>query len=160
MLSELNFLLFEKYQVADLEGESSCDESNLAGNEGVLCQSGASGKKENTLYAVLYTSGSTGRPKGARITHKATFNRIMWQWETFPYRPNDVCIFKTTLTFVDSISEIWGPLLQVSIFFPPFGLQQSFHIVISPCRQSHFSYCPTKSPKMWNCLWRPWRIAE
>ena len=49
---------------------------------------------------------------------------------------------------------------RLVFFFPPFGLQQSLHIVISPCRQSHFSYCPTKSHKMWNCLWRPWRIAE
>lgn len=136
-----------------MEGESSSDESNLAGNEGIFCNSSspaASVKKENTLYAVLYTSGSTGRPKGARITHRATFNRIMWQWQTFPYRQNDVCIFKTTLTFVDSISEIWGPLLQVISSVCATITIVSY--LCHHCRQFHFSSFPTKSPKTWNCL--------
>ena len=48
------------------------------------------------LYAVLYTSGSTGTPKGARILHSAVLNRLMWQWEKFPYQPNDVCAFKVS----------------------------------------------------------------
>ena len=49
------------------------------------------------LYAVLYTSGSTGTPKGARILHSAVLNRLMWQWEKFPYQPNDVCAFKVSM---------------------------------------------------------------
>jgi Non-ribosomal peptide synthetase modules and related proteins len=39
-------------------------------------------------------------------------DRFRWQWNTFPYGPEEhVCCFKTALTFVDSVSELWGPLL-------------------------------------------------
>lgn len=53
--------------------------------------------RNDDLYAVLYTSGSTGRPKGARITHRAILNRLEWQWETFPYKADDICCFKVKL---------------------------------------------------------------
>jgi acyl-coenzyme A synthetase/AMP-(fatty) acid ligase len=40
-------------------------------------------------------------------------NRLSWQWKTLPYKLNEnYCIFKTALTFVDSVCEIFGPLLQ------------------------------------------------
>jgi non-ribosomal peptide synthetase component F len=71
------------------------------------------------LLAVLYTSGSTGTPKGVRLLHSAALNRLGWYWRTFPYQAEEVCVFKTTLTFVDSITEIWSPLLrghQVVVF--------------------------------------------
>lgn len=62
---------------------------------------------------VLYTSGSTGVPKGVRIPHKAIMNRLQWQFKTFPYGVSEkVCVFKTALTFVDSVAEIWGPLIN------------------------------------------------
>ena len=64
------------------------------------------------LLAVLYTSGSTGTPKGVRLLHRAALNRMCWYWRTFPYAADEVFVFKTTLTFVDSIAEIWSPLLQ------------------------------------------------
>lgn len=39
-------------------------------------------------------------------------NRLSWQWRTFPYTNTErVCVFKTALTFVDAVAEIWGPLL-------------------------------------------------
>lgn len=65
------------------------------------------------LAIVLYTSGSTGVPKGVRIPHQVILNRLQWQWQKFPYSKTERnCIFKTALTFVDSVSEIWGPLLN------------------------------------------------
>jgi acyl-coenzyme A synthetase/AMP-(fatty) acid ligase len=64
------------------------------------------------LLAVLYTSGSTGTPKGVRLLHQAALNRLGWYWRSFPYAEDEVCVFKTTLTFVDSIAEIWSPLLR------------------------------------------------
>lgn len=63
------------------------------------------------LAAVLYTSGSTGIPKGVRLEHRTILHRLGWQWRTFPYGTDEVGCFKTALTFVDSIAEIWAPLL-------------------------------------------------
>ena len=67
----------------------------------------------NQLAIVLYTSGSTGVPKGVLIPHATLLNRLQWQWRELPYFDNEErCVFKTALTFVDSVPEIWGPLLQ------------------------------------------------
>ncbi|MFL5696701.1 MAG: non-ribosomal peptide synthetase, partial [Ktedonobacteraceae bacterium] len=66
---------------------------------------------ENLAY-VIYTSGSTGRPKGVLATHRATINRLSWMWRTYPFAPGEVCCQKTSLSFVDAVWEIFGPLLQ------------------------------------------------
>jgi len=65
---------------------------------------------EQTAY-VIYTSGSTGGPKGVEGTHRASMNRFTWMWRTYPFASGEVCCQKTNLTFVDSIWEIFGPLL-------------------------------------------------
>ena len=69
-------------------------------------------ERQQELAVVLYTSGSTGTPKGVRLTHRNIIHRLCWQWKTFPYRASEVGCFKTALTFVDSIAEIWAPLLR------------------------------------------------
>ena len=61
---------------------------------------------------VLYTSGSTGRPKGVMGSHRATLNRLEWMYETYPFAPREVCCAKASLNFVDSIWELFGPLLK------------------------------------------------
>uniref|UniRef100_A0A182JJ91 AMP-dependent synthetase/ligase domain-containing protein n=1 Tax=Anopheles atroparvus TaxID=41427 RepID=A0A182JJ91_ANOAO len=71
------------------------------------------GHGESQLALVLYTSGSTGVPKGVRLNHETILNRLQWQWNRFPYSATErVGVFKTALTFVDSVTEIWGPLLN------------------------------------------------
>lgn len=112
-----------------VEESVSCTDVNLTENE---CLE----QIKDDLAIVLYTSGSTGIPKGetkdsnqilcgyfggnlnftyagVRLPHKVILNRLQWQFRTFPYSATEkVGIFKTALTFVDSVSEIWGPLLN------------------------------------------------
>lgn len=63
------------------------------------------------LAYVIYTSGSTGQPKGVEATHGATDNRLTWMWRTQPFAAHERCCQKTALSFVDSVWEIFGPLL-------------------------------------------------
>ena len=65
---------------------------------------------ENAAY-VIYTSGSTGKPKGVVGLQGATVNRLEWMYRRYPFAPAEVCCQKTSLSFVDSIWEIFGPLL-------------------------------------------------
>jgi non-ribosomal peptide synthetase component F len=60
---------------------------------------------------VLYTSGSSGRPKGVEGTHRGAMNRMRWMWERYPFKAGEVCCQKTNVGFVDSVWEIFGPLL-------------------------------------------------
>ncbi|HEX3320466.1 MAG TPA: condensation domain-containing protein, partial [Terriglobales bacterium] len=60
---------------------------------------------------VLYTSGSSGKPKGVEGTHAGALNRMQWMWERYPFAAGEVCCQKTNLGFVDSVWEIFGPLL-------------------------------------------------
>ena len=61
---------------------------------------------------VIYTSGSTGRPKGVVGLHRGAVNRFAWMWKAFPFERHERCCQKTALSFVDSIWEIFGPLLH------------------------------------------------
>ncbi len=61
---------------------------------------------------LIYTSGSSGVPKGVLGLHRGAVNRFAWMWENFPFLAGEVCALKTSLNFVDSTWEIFGPLLQ------------------------------------------------
>ena len=61
---------------------------------------------------VIYTSGSTGKPKGVMGTHKAIVDRLNWGWRALPFTPGEVCCQKTSVCFIDSVPEIFGPLLS------------------------------------------------
>ncbi|MEH2121092.1 non-ribosomal peptide synthetase [Nostoc sp.] len=68
-------------------------------------------KADNLAY-IIYTSGSTGTPKGVIGTHRGTVNGLHWLWKTYPFTKEEVCCQKTAISFVDSIWEIFAPLLQ------------------------------------------------
>ncbi|HKQ08258.1 MAG TPA: amino acid adenylation domain-containing protein [Blastocatellia bacterium] len=100
---------------------------------------------DNAAY-VIYTSGSTGTPKGVVASHTATLNRLEWMWAEHPFQPGDICCQKTIISFVDSIFETLGPLLQgVRLSIIPeeavkdptrlirnLGSRQVTHIVLVP----------------------------
>ncbi|TMC17286.1 MAG: methyltransferase domain-containing protein, partial [Chloroflexi bacterium] len=64
------------------------------------------------VASVIYTSGSTGKPKGVVTTHRAMLNRFAWMWEAFPFEAQERCCQKTSLSFVDAVWEMFGPLLR------------------------------------------------
>ncbi|MFN6461416.1 MAG: non-ribosomal peptide synthetase [Nostoc sp. DedVER02] len=64
------------------------------------------------LAYIIYTSGSTGTPKGVLGTHRGTINGLHWLWKTYPFTSEEVCCQKTAISFVDSIWEIFAPLLR------------------------------------------------
>ena len=66
---------------------------------------------DNLAY-VIYTSGSTGKPKGVLGLHQGAVNHFYWMWENYPFTQGEVCCQKTSLNFVDSVWEIFGPLLR------------------------------------------------
>lgn len=71
------------------------------------------------LY-IYYTSGSTGRPKGVIGTHEGFVNRLAFQFKHFPYDFDEVCLRRTPLIFIDSLVEIFAPLLSgIPIYSPP-----------------------------------------
>ncbi len=77
----------------------------------------------DALMYILYTSGSTGTPKGVCGIHRATVNRGLWMWNQYPFTSDEVCCHKTTLNFVDSVWEIFGPLLKgVKVVILPHSL--------------------------------------
>jgi amino acid adenylation domain-containing protein len=69
-----------------------------------------SGVMPDNLAYLIYTSGSTGAPKGVLGIHRACVNRFEWMWERYPFERDEVCCQKTSLSFVDSVWEIFGPL--------------------------------------------------
>ncbi|MCP6760233.1 MAG: amino acid adenylation domain-containing protein [Fischerella sp. CENA71] len=68
--------------------------------------------KPDHLAYIIYTSGSTGTPKGVLGTHRGTVNGLHWLWKTYPFSPKEVCCQKTAISFVDSVWEIFAPLLK------------------------------------------------
>ena len=80
------------------------------GREPVTTPDGGVGAHD--LAYVIYTSGSTGTPKGVLAVHQASVNRFAWMWRRWPFTSADICCQKTSLSFVDSVWEIFGPLLQ------------------------------------------------
>ena len=61
---------------------------------------------------VIYTSGTTGAPRGVVGTHRNTVGRLRWMWSAFPFAPGERSCQRTSLGFVDSVWEMFGPLLQ------------------------------------------------
>src|SRR5581483_4010168 len=68
-------------------------------------------RAQNLAY-VIYTSGSTGRSKAVAAEHGGMVNRLLAQDQIDAYVVDDVCYQKTSISFVDSLCEILGPLVS------------------------------------------------
>lgn len=89
--------------ILDVEEKAAEDES--------LDNPGIAVGPDSPAYAI-YTSGSTGKPKGVLCPQAGLLNRLTWMWEQFPYQPDETACQIIALSFVDSIYEIFCPLLQ------------------------------------------------
>lgn len=65
----------------------------------------------DSLY-LLYTSGSTGESKGVLGTHSGLLNRINWMQKSYPASDAENFLLNSSLSFVDSVCEIFLPLLN------------------------------------------------
>ncbi|MBP2328445.1 amino acid adenylation domain-containing protein [Kibdelosporangium banguiense] len=63
----------------------------------------------NTVH-VIYTSGSTGRPKGVLLHHLSMVNRLEWFVDRIAAGPDDWTLAKSSVSFVDGSTELWGSL--------------------------------------------------
>ncbi|MCG1042450.1 amino acid adenylation domain-containing protein [Mycetohabitans sp. B8] len=59
---------------------------------------------------VVYTSGSTGQPKGVEATVEGLANRLLW-FALDVLKEPPVTALKTSIGFVDSVTEVLGTLL-------------------------------------------------
>jgi amino acid adenylation domain-containing protein len=91
----------------------------------------SSGVTAENLASVLYTSGSTGRAKGVLGTHRATQNVLAWLWQAYPFSSEEVACQKTSMSFVDSMQELLGPLLRgiQTVLIPNEVLQEPYRLV-------------------------------
>jgi amino acid adenylation domain-containing protein len=83
------------------------------------------------LAYVIYTSGSTGRPKGVMISHGSVCNYLHWRREYFPLKETDKLLQKASLSFDDSVWEIFEPLMvgATLVMARPGGHQDSAYLV-------------------------------
>jgi amino acid adenylation domain-containing protein len=70
-----------------------------------------SGISADSLAYVMYTSGSTGTPKGVMVSHRAALNHLRWRQGYFPLSPEDRGLHKASMSFDDSVWELFEPLL-------------------------------------------------
>jgi|GEM_PF-2319682 len=76
--------------------------------------------KQDEICCIIYTSGSSGTPKGVLCKHISIINRVKWHSKKYKIKNNDIFILLANLSFVDSIGEIFLPLLNGStLVIPP-----------------------------------------
>jgi amino acid adenylation domain-containing protein len=108
-------------------------------------QTDAVGLRPDHLAYVIYTSGSTGRPKGVMNEHRGMVNRIWAQKHFEGFSAADICCHKTSISFVDAVFEIFGPLCSGSrlVLIPEAQDPSKIAAVIARERITHLLTVPT-----------------
>ena len=90
------------------------------------------GAPDSPAY-IIYTSGSTGAPKGVVGLHKGMANRCQWMWNQYPFEAGEICCQKTALSFIDSLWEIFGPMLKgiPAVIIPDDMVKDPYRLVES-----------------------------
>lgn len=82
------------------------------------------------LFCLITTSGSTGVPKEVPVSYAAFMNRLHWMWDAYPLTDDECALVRTSPLFVDSLWEIFGPLLAGTPLVAPSGApSQSLRLV-------------------------------
>ncbi|SIT38828.1 putative Phenylalanine racemase (ATP-hydrolyzing) [Paraburkholderia ribeironis] len=85
----------------------------------------------------LFTSGSTGRPKAVMGTYEGIANRFAWMWRNYPFVSGEVAFHHVSPSFVDSVWDLFGPLLAgVPVVIPPPGIARDPARFLALCRAS------------------------
>ncbi|GHU36511.1 hypothetical protein FACS1894105_06980 [Clostridia bacterium] len=86
--------------------KSDISSNSIEGKAAFHCSSDG-----DALAYIMYTSGTTGGPKGVMISNKAIMNTLTWIAKEFSISNQDSIAFKTSISFTDSIWEIFIPLI-------------------------------------------------
>ncbi|QOC94750.1 non-ribosomal peptide synthetase [Micromonospora craniellae] len=81
----------------------------VVGPSGVEATGLRSGPADGAAF-VIFTSGTSGRPKGVVLSHRAVANRLVWGAATLELGPGAVALAKSSVGFVDAMTELLVPL--------------------------------------------------
>ena len=92
------------------------------------------------LACLIYTSGSTGLPTGVLIEHRAISNGFFWRQKHFNYTEDDVFLVKSTISFVDSLIEIFSLIISGGKISISIEGDRNIKKVIDTIEQDKVSY--------------------
>ncbi|KAL5834751.1 hypothetical protein ACOSQ4_014248 [Xanthoceras sorbifolium] len=77
-------------------------------------------ERQRSFCYLMYTSGSTGKPKGVCGTEQGLLNRFLWMQDLYPPHGEDILLFKTSISFIDHLQEIFSAILTAcTLVIPP-----------------------------------------
>ncbi len=99
----------------------------------------ARAETEDLAY-VIYTSGSTGAPKGVMVPHRAVCNHLRWRHEYFGLDAGDRVLHKSSISFDDSVWEIFEPLTAgACLVLAPPGAERDPEQLVRVMREQRVS---------------------
>ncbi|KAK9909180.1 hypothetical protein WJX75_008334 [Coccomyxa subellipsoidea] len=139
--------LLDFAESADNEDEVEAAREQIGSHEQKYSPSELVKAATNSVAYVMYTSGSTGSPQAVLGTAEGILNRCRWMQRAFPFTAGDVVCFHTAPSFVDSIWQVFGPLLGgvPLLVLPPSALHDmgALFKALQQHAVTHFIAVPT-----------------